>query len=119
MQSVDDLNFKADRDAGLYDEVCLMTVESLDLADVAGGGDPVALTYGVAGEEGPTAECPAIDGIAWSVVTPFTLSEAAPFMGLLRGGVLHDSRPLPNAVGPGPVPFVHGIGPSADDGTSD
>ena len=113
MQSVDDLNFKADLDATLYDEVALLTSEGLDGTNVADGGDPLPLTYGAAGAAGPTEESPAIDGIAWSGVNSFDLDEAATYVGLLRGGVVHFTERLPNPVGPGPVPYVHGIGPGA------
>lgn len=113
VQTASDLNVIADLMATLYDEVALLTSEALDLAHVAAGGDPLPLTYTPAGDEGPTSECPAIDGIAWSTVNDFTLSGTASHVGFLRGGVVQLTEPLPNLVGPGPIPYVHGIGPSA------
>ena len=99
--------------ATLYDEVALLTSEALDGTNVADGGDPLPLSYSPAGTDGPLEEHPAIDGIAWSDVCDFTLTEAATFVGFLRSGVVHHTEPLPNPVGPGPVPYVNGIGPSA------
>lgn len=120
MQSVDDLNYKADRDADLYDEVAMLTSEGLDGTNVAAGGDPLPLTYTAAGTEGPLGEHPAVDGIAWSTVNSFDLDEAASHVGFLRGGVVHNTKPLPNGgVGPGPVPYVDGIGPMARTGSED
>lgn len=113
MQSTDDLNAAADKQAELYDEVVLLTAEDLDLSNVADGGDPQSITYGAAGDEGPTSDTPAVDGIAWSDVVPFTLGEPATFVGLLRSGVLHYTEALSSPVGPGSVPFIHGIGPGA------
>lgn len=113
MQTAADLNAAADLMATLYDEVALLTSDALDLAHVAVGGDPVALTYNAAGADGPTSECPGVDGIAWSDVCDFTLTEEASFVGFLRAGVLHNTQALPNPVGPGSVPYVHGIGPGA------
>jgi hypothetical protein len=113
VQSVDDLNFKANLDRTLYDEIVMLGVESLDLADVVDGGDPLPLTYGAGGAAGPTDEAPAVDGIAWSGVNVFDLDEAASYVGLLRGGVVHFTEKLPSPVGPGPVSYVHGIGPGA------
>jgi hypothetical protein len=113
VQSVDDLNFKADLDATLYDEVAMLTSEGLDGLNVADGGDPLPLTYGAGGAAGPTDEAPAVDGIAWSGVNVFDLVEAASYVGLLRGGVVHFTEKLQSPVGPGPVSYVHGIGPGA------
>ena len=113
VQTVADLNVAADLMATLYDEVALLTGEALDLSAVAAGGDPLPLTYTPAGDEGPTSDCPAVDGVAWSDVCDFTLSEAASWVGFLRGGVVQLTEPLPSAVGPGVVPYVHGIGPGA------
>lgn len=113
MQTPADLNVAADLMATLYDEVALLTSDALDLANVADGGDPLALTYTAAGVAGPTADHAAIDGIAWSTVNAFTLTGVATHVGLLRSGVVHHTEPLPRPVGPGSVPFVHGVGPSA------
>lgn len=113
MQSVADLNAAADLMATLYDEVAFLTSDALDGANIAGGGDPLPLTYTAGGVPGPLSEHAAVDGIAWSGVNDFTLSEQATFVGFLRGGVVHLTEPLPHPVGPGPVPYVHGIGPGA------
>lgn len=113
MQSVDDLNATADLMATLYDEVALLSSEGLDGTNVVAGGDPLAITYGTAGAAGPTEETPAVDGIAWSSVAAFELTGVATFVGLLRGGVVHHTERLPHPVGPGSVPYVHGIGPGA------
>ena len=120
MQSVDDLNAAADLMATLYDEVALLTSESLDGDNIADGGDPLPLTYGDAGDAGPLADHVAVDGIAWSGINAFTLAEVATHVGFLRGGIVHNTRPLPSGgVGPGSVPYVHGIGPSAQAGDED
>ena len=113
MQTAADLNAAADLMATLYDEVALLTSEGLDGSNVADGGDPVALTYSPAGDAGPLSDHPAIDGVAWSGVCTFTLVDVASHVGFLRSGVVHRTERLPHVVGPGSVPYVHGIGPSA------
>ena len=113
MQTAADLNYAADLDASMYTHVALLTSEELGGANVADGGAARTVSYGDAGDEGPTSDHAAIDGIAWSGVVNFTLTEPATHVGLIRGGVVHLTDPLPTAVGPGDVPFVHGIGPSA------
>jgi len=114
VQSVDDLNAVADLMATLYDEVALLNSESLDGSNVVAGGAAQALSYSAAGVAGPSGrDTPALDGIAWSAVVPFTLTEVATFVGFLRGGVVQLTERLPNPVGPGSVPYVHGIGPLA------
>lgn len=114
MQSVDDLNAAADLMATLYDEVAMLSSEDLGGANVVGGGDPLPLTYGVAGVAGPAGDdTPALDGIAWSSPVAFSLTEVATFVGFLRGGVVHHTEKLPIPMGPGSPPYVHGIGPLA------
>ena len=114
MQSVDDLNAVADLMATLYEEVAMLTSEELGGANFAGGGDPLPLAYGGGGVAGPSgSDTPALDGINWSGVNPFNLTEVATHVGLLRGGVVQLTERLPNPVGPGSVPYVHGIGPLA------
>ena len=113
MESPADLNARADAIAAIYDEVALLTSEGLDGSNVAAGGDPQAVTYFAGGAEGATSDHAAIDGIAWSGVNDFTLSEQATHVGLLVGGVVFRTEALPYRVGPGPVPFVHRVGPAA------
>lgn len=112
MQSTADLNAAADKQAELYTHVALLTSEDLDGSNVASGGTAQAITYGDAGVAGPSSEQPAVDGIAWSGVNSFTLAEVATHAGFIRGGVVHYTEPV-GRLGPGVVPFVHGIGPSA------
>ena len=113
VESPADLNARADAVAAIYDEVALLTSEGIDGSNVAGGGDPQAVTYFAGGVEGPTSDHAAIDGIAWSGVNDFDLSEEATHVGLLVGGVMFRTQPLRHKVGPGPVPFVHRVGPAA------
>lgn len=113
MQTAADLNAAADLMATLYDEVALLTSDALDGSNVAPGGGAQSLTYTAAGAPGPSSDHAAIDGIAWSGVNAFTLSGVATHVGLLRAGVVHHTERLPRPVGPGSVPYVHGIGPSA------
>jgi hypothetical protein len=112
VESAADLNARADAVAALYVEVALLTSDALTGTNVADGGDPQAVTYTPAGDEGPTSDHAPIDGLAWSGVNDFTLTEVATHLGLLVGGVVVRTVELPTRVGPGPVPFVHGIGPA-------
>lgn len=117
MDSVADLNARAEAVAAIYDEVVLLTSEGMDLTNVATGGDPQAVTYGAGGVAGPTSDEPGIDGICWSGVNSFDLGEPATHFGLLVGGVVYrtfriaDHSSDAGTVGPGVVPFVHGVGP--------
>lgn len=113
MQTAADLNAAADLMATLYDEVVMLNSEGLDGTNVVTGGDALPLTYSAAGTEGPTEETPAIDGIAWSGVNAFELDDVATYVGLRRDGVTHRTERLPHPVGPGSVPYIHGIGPMA------
>jgi len=113
VQTAADLNLAADKMATMYTHVALLTSDALGGGNVAAGGAAQAVTYGAGGAAGPTSDHAAIDGIAWSGVVTFTLTVAATHVGLIRGGVVHHTDPLPTSVGPGSVPFVHGIGPSA------
>ena len=113
MQSTADLNLAAEQMAAMYTHIALLTSDALGGANVAAGGAAQAVTYGAGGAAGPTTDHAAIDGIAWSGVVTFTLTEPATHVGLMRGGAVHHTDPLPTSVGPGTVPFVHGIGPSA------
>lgn len=112
MESVADLNARADAVAALYEGVALLTSEELDGTNIAAGGEPQAVAYTPGGDAGPTSDEPGIDGLAWSGVNPFDLDELATHVGLLVGGVVVRSVELPHALGPGPVPFVHGVGPA-------
>ena len=113
MQTAADLNLAADKMASMYTHVALLTSEALDGLNVAAGGAAQAVTYGAGGVAGPTTDHAAIDGIAWSGVVNFTLTGVAFYVGLMRSGVVHHTEALEFPVGPGVVPFVHGIGPSA------
>lgn len=112
MDSVADLNARAEAVAAIYDQVVLLTSEGMDLTNVATGGDPRAVTYGAGGADGPTSDQPGIDGLCWSGVNPFELDEPATHLGLLQGGVVFRTVALDSPVGPGSVPFVHGVGPA-------
>ena len=112
MESSADLNARADAVAALYDEVALLTSDALDGSNVADGGTAQTVTYTAGGAAGPMSEHAAIDGIAWSGVNAFTLTEAATHVGLLVGSVVYRTEALPSPVGPGVVPFVHGVGPA-------
>jgi len=113
VQTAADLNLAADKMASMYTHVALLTSDALGGANIAAGGAAQAVTYGAGGAAGPTTDHAAIDGIAWSGVVDFTLTATATHVGLLRSGVVHHTEALPTSVGPGSVPFVHGIGPSA------
>lgn len=114
MQTPDDLNAGADAIAGLYDEVALFTADpGLDGSNLADGGDPVAITFGAGGDAGPTSDHAAVDGIAWSDVVTFTLTEAATYFGLYSSSSFRRGVKLAHAVGPGEVPFTCGVGPAA------
>jgi hypothetical protein len=113
VQTAFDLNYAAEQMAAMYTHVALLTSDALGGGNVAAGGAAQAVTYGAGGAAGPTTDHAAVDGIAWSGVVNFTLTVVATHVGLIRGGVVHHTDPLDHAVGPGVVPFVHGIGPSA------
>jgi len=113
VQTAADLNLAADKMASMYTHVALLASDALGGANVAAGGAARAVTYGSGGAAGPTSDTPAVDGIAWSGVVNFTLTEVATHVGLIRGGVIHNTDALEHGVGPGVVPFVHGVGPSA------
>ena len=113
MGSAADLNARADAVAGLYDTVALLTSEALGGANVASGGTAQTVTYHAGGAEGPVAsDHPAIDGLAWSGVNSFTLAEVATHVGLVVGSTVVRTVELPVPLGPGVVPFVHGVGPA-------
>jgi hypothetical protein len=114
VQTPADLNALADAQAALYDEVELYTADpGLTGANVATGGEAAAITFGAGGADGPTSDHAAVDGIAWSSVVSFTLTDTATHFGLLDGGVFRRGHPLPSPLGPGSVPFVCGLGPAA------
>ena len=113
MQSTADLNLAAEQMAAMYTHVALLTSDALGGGNVAAGGAAQAVTYGAGGVAGPTTDHAAVDGIAWSGVVTFTLTVPATHVGLMRSGVVHHTEALEYPVGPGVVPFVHGIGPSA------
>ena len=113
MQTAVDLNYAAEQMAAMYTHVALLTSDALGGGNIAAGGAAQAVTYGAGGAAGPTTDHAAIDGIAWSGVVNFTLTVPATHVGLMRGGAVHHTEALPTSVGPGVVPFVHGIGPSA------
>lgn len=115
MQSTADLNLAAEKQAELYDEVVMLKVDSLDLADIASGGEAQAITYGAGGAAGPTSETPAATGVAWSDLLTFDLTEVAHFAGFLRDDVIHYTEALESPKGPGEFGFIHGIGPGATD----
>jgi len=108
------LNARADAVAALYDEVVLLKSDVLTLgSNVAAGGAAQAVTYHAAGTDGPTSDHAAIDGIAWSGVNTFNLTEQATHVGLIVSAVVRRTEALPSPVGPGPVPIVHRVGPAA------
>ena len=114
MESATDLNARADAVAALYDEVVLLTSDALTMgSNVAAGGAAQAVTYHAAGTEGPTSDHAAVDGIAWSGVNTFNLTEQATRVGLIVSAVVRRTEALPYPVGPGLVPFVHRVGPAA------
>ena len=114
VESATDLNARADAVAALYDEVVLLKSDVLTLgSNVAAGGAAQTVTYHAAGTEGPTSDHPAIDGIAWSGVNTFNLTEQATHVGLIVAAVVRRTEALPYPVGPGPLPFVHRVGPAA------
>jgi hypothetical protein len=114
MQTPADLNANADAIASLYDGVALFTADpGVDGSNLAGGGDVQAVTFSAGGAAGATADYAAVDGIAWSGLVSFTLTEKATHLGLYSGATFMRGEPLPAPLGPGDVLFAFGVGPAA------